>query len=321
MSAGITETDTVVATGKATWHGLDERSDHHMTPDEAFGIALDWTVAKVPVLAQVNGHSEAIPGYAATIREDTKAVLGVTKEKYQIIQNETVKDFMSALVDGGAVCETAGSLFGGKQVWMLAKVSEDIILPRNGGTILPYLLVLSSHDGTKALTARMTPIRVECANTVDMAIAGNKSAITIKHTALADPAKRIVEAQEALGFSYKWYDAFTASATKLAAAKMSAKSLDAFVTALFPNRKGEDEEDATRTVNRRNAVLALAKNAENLEAVRGTKWAAYNAVAEFADYGITYRQTAAATREDNRTASILGGSALALKERALALLN
>ena len=321
MSAGITETDKVVTTGKATWHGLDVRSDHHMTQEEAFSIALDWEVEKVPVLAKVNGHSEAIPGYAATIRTDTKAVLGVVKDKYQIIQNETVMAFAGALVDNGAVFETAGSLFGGKQVWALAKVRDDIILPRDGGTILPYLLVLSSHDGTKALTARMTPIRVECANTVDMAIAGSKAAIALKHTQFADPAKRIVEAQEALGFSFKWYDAFTAAATKLAGAKISDKALDEFVVALFPNRKGEDEDTATRTQNRRDAVLALAKNAPNLDPVRGTKWAAYNAVAEFADHGINYRQTKTASRDDNRTASILDGSALALKERALALLN
>lgn len=322
MSAGITENDTVVTTAAETWHGLDVRVDHHMTAEEAFGLALPWEPEKVPVLAQVNGHSEPIPGYAATIRSDTREVLGVVKDKYQLFLNSTIKQFVDALIDGGAGLQTIGSLFGGRLVWALAKVSEtNIILPKNGGTILPYLLVLSSHDGTKALTARMTPVRVECANTVDAAITNAKSAITIKHTRMADPMKRLVEAQEVLGFSYKWYDEFTAAATKMAGAKMSAKALNEFVDALFPNPKGEDEDMATRTQNRRDAVLALAKNAENLEGVRGTKWAAYNAVAEFADHGITYRQTATASRADNRAASILDGSAHGLKERALALLN
>jgi len=321
MAAGITETDKVVTTGAETWHGLDVRSDHHMTAQEAFEIALDWEVEKVPVLAQVNGHSDEIPGYAATIRSDTREVLGVVKAKYQIFQNSVIRDFMDALVDAGAAVQTAGSLFGGRFVWMLAKISEsNIILPKDGGTIVPYLLVGSSHDGTKALTARNTPVRVECKNTVDMAFRGTKAAYVIKHTSMADPAKRIVEAQEALGFSYKYYEAFTEAATKMAASKLSAKALDEFVVSLFPSQRGEDEETATRVLNRRNDVLALAKNAANLDAVRGTKWAAYNAVAEFADHGITYRQTATATREDNRAASILDGSASALKGRALDLL-
>jgi hypothetical protein len=102
---------------------------------------------------------------------------------------------------------------------------------------------------------------------------------------------------------------------------MSAARLEEFVNAVFPNRKGEDEDTATRTQNRRNQVLALAKNSANLEAVRGTEWAAFNAVAEFADHGITYRETPNATRADNRAAAILDGSAHLLKERALAILT
>lgn len=327
MTAGITDYDSLFTTGAVPWHGLGVRLPGLATMEEAIAASgLDWTVAKVPLLAQVNGSSEAIPGYSATMRESDQHILGVVKNGYQVMQNRTLFEFCDALAeaDNGAVYETAGSLFAGKVVWALMKLPENIILKKDGGTILPYFLGLTSHDGTKALTVRPTPVRVECANTVAMAEARNKAGFVVKHTRLADPMQRILEAQEALGFTFRWYQEFEASANKLIAKRLSAVKLNEFVVSLFPNRKGEDEVMATRTENRRNAVLALAKNAENLEAVRGTAWAAYNAVAEYADHEITYRDTSAKggqSRADNRAASILDGSAADLKQRALVLLN
>lgn len=328
MTSGITERDSMFSTGKLPWHqdiriGIKNRSDVLVTKEQAIELSgLDWTVRKVPVLAQVNGHSEAIPGYAATVRDSDDLVLGVVKDSYQVFQNETLFDFADALVgEGQAVYETAGSLFGGKIVWALLRLPDNIILPREAGEIIPFVAVDSSHNGTKAMTARPTPVRVECANTLNAAHMGKKASIVIKHTSMADPMARIVQAQEAMGFTFKWYEAFEATAKKLITAKMSGKNLEGFVNLVFPSRRDEDEDTATRTQNRRDAVLAIARNAENLEAVRGTKWAAYNAVAEFADHGITYRETKGASRDDNRAASILGGSALLMKERALALLT
>lgn len=327
MAAGITENDSMFSTGKLPWHqdiriGIKNRSETLLDREAALVAAgLDWEVEKVPILAKVNGHSAPIPGYAATVRASDKLVLGVVKEGYQVFQNRTMFDFASAVVETDkAVYETAGSLFGGTRVWALLRLPENIILPKGAGEIIPFILVDSSHDGTKALTARPTPIRVECGNTLNAAH-GRKASIVIKHTVNADPMARIIAAQEALGFTFRFYEDFAASAAKLINKKMGVKALDEYVALVFPNRKGEDKETATRTQNRRDAVLALAKNAVNLDAVRGTAWAAYNAVAEFADHGITYRTTKGATRDDNRAASILGGSALALKERALALLS
>lgn len=322
MTAGITDRDSLFTTGKVPWHNLGVRLPELATKEEAiYAAGLDWTVSKVPILAQVNGHSEPIPGYAATKRDSDNLVLGVVKDGYKVQDNSVLFDFASACVSTDkAIYETAGSLFGGKLVWALLKLTDDIVLPKNGGTILPYMLALTSHDGTKPLTVRQTPVRVECANTVDMAIRGMKAAFTVKHTRLSDPMKRIVEAQEALGFTFAYYKDFEAIAKKLVNKRMSLKGLEDYVNLVFPSTRGEDEEAATRTENRRKEVLALAKHSENLDAVRGTAWAAYNAVAEFADHGITYRQTGKTSREDNRAASILDGSAHGLKERALALL-
>lgn len=322
MSHGITEYDSMFSTGKVPWHGLGKRLPALATKEEAIEASeLGWGVKTVPVLAQVNGHSTQIPGFVATVRDTDNLVLGVVKEGYKVFQNETLFEFARALVDTDeAVFETAGSLFGGKIVWVLLKLPENIILPRDGGTILPYMLGFTSHDGSKAMSVRPTPIRVECANTLGMAERANRAAYVVRHTRFADPMQKIIAAQEAMGFTFRWYEHFQKSAETLIRQKMTVKDLTAFTVALFPNAKGEDEQTATRTQNRRDAVIALARNTENLAGVRGTAWAAYNAVAEYVDHQTTYHKTAN-SREENRAASILDGSAYALKTKALDLLT
>lgn len=325
MSHGITEFDSMFSTGKVPWHKLGKRLPELATMEEAIEASgLGWSVVKAPISARVgkSGSNIRIPGRVATMRESDNLPLGVVRETYKVIQNEELFAFARALVDTDeAVFETAGSLFGGKLVWALMKRPESIILPGNAGEIIPYIFVSSSHDGTRPLTAGPTPVRVECANTLGMAHHGSEKRFVIRHTRLADPAQRITEAQEALGFTFKWYDEFERQAIALVSKPMSWSELEEFTTKLIPNRKGEDAEEATRAKNRREAIIALATNSPNLEPVRGTAWATYNAVAEFADHGMTFRETKIASRADNRAASILDGAAHDLKAKALALLS
>lgn len=325
MSHGITAFDSMFSTGKVPWHSLGKRLPELATMEEAIAAAgLDWEVVKAPISARVgkSGSNVRIPGRVATLRAEDNLPLGVVRDTYTVLQNRTVYEFARALVDTDeAVFETGGSLFSGKLVWALMKRPENIVLPGDAGTIIPYIFVSSSHDGTRPLTAGPTPIRVECANTLGMAHRGSEARFVIRHTRLADPSARIVEAQEALGFTFKWYDAFEKAAVALVDKSMTWRELEEFTIKLIPNRRGEEAEEATRSKNRREAIIALAKHAPNLGSVRGTAWAAYNAVAEFADHGMTFRETKIASRAENRAASILDGAAHDLKAKALALLS
>jgi hypothetical protein len=47
--------------------------------------------------------------------------------------------------------ETAGSLNGGRRVWVLATLPEHV--PVGGDAMRPYVLLMSSHDGSTAVIA------------------------------------------------------------------------------------------------------------------------------------------------------------------------
>jgi hypothetical protein len=64
--------------------------------------------------------------------------------------------------------ETAGSLWGGRRVWCLARLPEFIAL--GGDLSATYIYVANSHDGSMAVTAAATPIRIVCANTLGAAL-------------------------------------------------------------------------------------------------------------------------------------------------------
>ena len=120
----------VFVTGEPAWHRLGVVIENATTSAEAIGLAgLDWRVEQWPVRAfDPDNHSieAGIPDTVANVRTDTKAVLGVVGKRYRVFQNHEAFDFMDGLVgDKLAMYETAGSLHGGKRVWMMASIPKE----------------------------------------------------------------------------------------------------------------------------------------------------------------------------------------------------
>ena len=172
MAHGITETDGMMYTGEAPWHRLGTKVEGAATAEEAIVAAgLDWNVVSKSVYTRnIAGGFEEVPNKIAVVREDTGLVLGVFGDGYQIAQNRGCFGMMNQVtMTDEAVYHTAGSIHGGKRIWMLVKLAEDIkVIP--GDTIQPYILLTNSHDGSSALRIVLTPIRVVCANTLTVAL-------------------------------------------------------------------------------------------------------------------------------------------------------
>jgi len=103
-------------------------------------------------------RSEEIPGYYATVRLDTAEVLGIVGERYRIVQNHEAFAFVDQLLGSSIHFETAGSLHGGKRVWVLATLPDHVEV--GGDAVRPYVLLMNSHDGSTAVIAATTPVRV-----------------------------------------------------------------------------------------------------------------------------------------------------------------
>ena len=106
------------------WHGLGTKVEEAPTSEEALRIAgLNWTVDQTPVYTD---SGLLIPGYKANRRSTDGSILGIVSDRYKIVQNTEAFEFTDAIVgeteDGVVKYETAGSLCGGKRIWLLAKM-------------------------------------------------------------------------------------------------------------------------------------------------------------------------------------------------------
>ena len=177
MSANV---ETMFYTREKPWHGLGTQVMEAPTSAAALSLAgLDWRVIQKPLLTY---DEIPVPGFKANLRDSDNQVLGVVTDRYKVVQNEDAFAFTDSLLGEGVTYETAGSLQNGRRTWILAKLPQRYII--SGDEITPYLVFMNSHDGSGAIKAAMTPIRVVCMNTLNLALS------TAKRTWSADQIGR-----------------------------------------------------------------------------------------------------------------------------------
>ena len=153
------------------WHGLGTIVAEAPDSSAALELAgLDWTVTQKDIATADGG--KVIPGFKANVRELDDKVLGIVTDRYKVVQNTEAFAFTDALLGEGVRYETAGSLQGGRRIWLLAKLPQQYII--NGDEITPYLVFMNSHDGSGSIKVAMTPIRVVCSNTLNLALSKAK---------------------------------------------------------------------------------------------------------------------------------------------------
>jgi len=274
------------------WHRLGTVTDGALTAEDALRIArLDWTVNKTedPI------HSTVLTGDGVarivlddkylTYRNhpvtDQPEALGVVGSAYTPFQNTEAFAFLSSVADeSGAVFETAGSLDGGKRVFVTMKMPETLMIGGVDAVDL-NLIAWNSHDGTSAFGAAITPVRVVCQNTLTIGLAQAVSRVTFRHT--ASIKGRVQQAREALALSFRVSEEFQREAENLINTTMMTPEFVRFVDDLLPIN-AQSTERVQDNVDRQRAEVKALWNAPTQANVAGTRWAAYNAVTEWADW-------------------------------------
>lgn len=187
------------------WHLLGEVYDRPLTAVEALqGAHADFEVGLQPIvgltpdiLAMIErGESidpellqkQIIEGHKATMRLDYNEALGIVSDSYGVVQNKHAFDFIDMLTTGELGGETptiecAGLLGHGERVFITAKFPEPIRLAGKDDLVDMYVVFTTSHDGTGAVTCMVTPVRVVCNNTLNLAFKQNSGKISMRHTA------------------------------------------------------------------------------------------------------------------------------------------
>lgn len=312
---------------EVAWHQLGSVTDGALTAEDALRVAqLDWTVYKseqpvqVPVLTHEGVSLVSVDEKYITYRDHPKlgvTGLGVVGRKYEVVQNSEAFEFLNLVADeSGAVFETAGSLNDGKQVFVSMKMPEGVTLAGGQDAVDLYLMAYNSHDGTKAFTVSVTPIRPVCANTVRLALRTAKSTFAMKHT--RNVQGRIQQAREALGVTFSYADAFAEAVDELASAAFTDAEFDQFIKSLVVSKTSKTERQERNEESTMEAMRELW-HAPTQANIAGTRWAAYNAVVEWADWAKPLK----AKGEDEaviRAERIMSGQLDAFKDRAYALL-
>lgn len=281
MSAGLLEYDWMLSAKERPWHGIGTVVEQAPTSDDAIRIAkLDWKVEQFPVFA----NGKEVDGYFANIRTDINQSLGIVKNRYQIVQNNEAFDFVDGIVGNKHIearYETAGSLFNGKRIFLLVKLPNKNLL---GDDVENYLFFTNSHDGSSALTAGITNVRVVCNNTLQMAIGEAQRIWRCRHTTNIEGKRQ--QAKEALGFAVKYMDSMDKTATELVQKKINEEK---FFRALFNSKLNLASEKAKEEMINRIHIIYNEK--DDLQNFKGTAWGMYNAVADYVSNTTPFKTT------------------------------
>jgi phage/plasmid-like protein (TIGR03299 family) len=153
-----------------------------------------------------------------------------------------------------------------------------------------YLLINTSHDGSVAIQASITPVRVVCANTLNLALGkgnrGVKQSFKIRHTQTA--SGRIQQAREALGLANAYIDEFDKLAQAMITKEITKAQFDKIVEVAYPKPEKDAKGSIKKWENKIDIINSIYVGTYN-HTISGTAWGAFNALTERLDWYRTAR--------------------------------
>lgn len=282
MAANV---ETMFFTGRtAPWHGLGTMVEHAPTSEDALILAgLDWKVIQKNLVTE-DGFS--VPGFKANVRDFDNRTLGVVTDRYKVVQNDEAFSFTDSLLGEGVTYETAGSLQEGRRTWILAKLPQRYII--SGDELTPYLVFMNSHDGTGAIKAAMTPIRVVCQNTLNLALAAAKRSWSTNH--VGDIRGKLQDARDTLLYAERYMAELGKAINVLNRQKLSDKQVYEYINQLFPLMDNATEQQAKNLRRMKEDVAKRYFEAPDLQHVGKNAYRFVNAVSDFATHAKPLRE-------------------------------
>lgn len=282
------------------WHGLGTIVADAPTSADALHLAgLDWDVLPEPVYLD-NGI--VIPNYVANTRSSDKKVLGIVTDRYKVVQNTEAFAFTDALLGEDVRYETAGSLNGGKRIWLLAKMPTEKIL---GDDVVPYLCFTNTHDGTGAVKVCMTNTRVVCNNTLNLALSTATRMWSTKH--MGDIQGKLAEAEQTLEMAHKYNSALAVEAEKLANTSIKDEEVEKILEEIFPIDENDSNRKQTNMTDARD-YFRFCYRQEDIKKFYGTLWGVVNAASDMACHMEPARNTD--SYRENNWGRIINGHAI-----------
>lgn len=290
------------------WHQLGTVFENPVSTAEMLSLAYmsgwDVRLESAAEIFNLVGNYEFNEDKLAVVRNHpfkngANHIVGWVGGRYQIVQNEQLFTLADGILDGGGQWETAGSIKNGSVVFGSLSIDRDIIVgagEANDVTKL-YLMVTSSFNGSTAVTGGITPVRVVCQNTLNMALPGLVQKFKFRHTQSVEG--RMQEARKAMGLTFKYADAFEKEANELYEREVTKQQFDDIIKVIYTSKE-DAQNSVTRAENKRDLLMQIWEG-DTSEGIRGTAWGALNTLTEHIDW---HRKP----RTDNPTGVLEGAS-------------
>lgn len=313
--------ESMFSVRKSPWHELGtvipealQSKDIETILDQA---GMNWSVTKRPIRAAsyasraslldpeapVEWTDFDLPAndFYAMVRDDTNAVLGVVKKAYQPFQNAQALDLLNdILLSGDVTIETAGVLWGGRKVWVLANIPQNLTI--EGDIHVPYLVVSTTHDGSGSIRADLTLMRVECQNSLRWAIRNPQLIEQLKAQGITNPSpswthrhstnvvSKAADARRMLGFAQEFLGAYEQEIEALMAKVVSPAEFDKLVAGFLPEPKGATDRQKANVAEKQAKVRGLYESERDGGKFKGTGWGALQAFSSYDLWGADIRE-------------------------------
>lgn len=283
MAANV---ETMFSVREKPWHGLGTIVKEAPTSADAIRLAgLDWSVVQEPIYTNFN---RVVEGYRANVRSSDRKVLGVVSDRYKVVQNVDAFSFTDELLGKGVRYETAGSLQEGKKVWLLARLPREYIIA--GERISPYLVFSNTHDGSGSVKVAITPVRVVCNNTLNLALGTAKRSFSMIHT--GNIQDKIQEAKDTLFMAEEYMDCLGVEFEQLRRQKITDGQVKEYIELLLPMEKEPTDIQRKNIIRLRKDMERRYYDAPDLQKVGNNAYRFINAVSDFATHSSPLRRTA-----------------------------
>lgn len=279
--------ETMFSVREKPWHGLGQIVADAPDSETALEAAgLDWNVIQKDI--RTADDTDIIAGFKANVRDRDGSVLGIVTDRYRVVQNKEAFAFTDALLGEGVRYETAGSLQGGRRTWMLARLPHQYII--NGDEVSPYLVFMNSHDGSGSIKVAMTPVRVVCSNTLNLALATAKRSWSCNHT--GDITGKMNEARETLLYAGQYMAELGKTFDRLNQIKLSDGKVAEFISVLLPETPGSTPQQKRNIQRTREDMRQRYFDAPDLQGTGKNAYRFINAVSDFATHAKPLRERA-----------------------------
>ena len=232
--------------------------------------------------------SSVISGFKANVRDRDNSVLGIVTDRYKVVQNSEAFAFTDELLGEGVRYETAGSLQGGRRTWLLARLPHQYII--NGEEISPFLVFMNAHDGSSAIKVAMTPVRVVCSNTLNLALSTAKRSWSCYHT--GDINGKMDEARNTLLFAGKYMAELGKSFDELGQIKLLDSKVVEFINELIPEPDNASPQQHRNIIKLREDAKSRYFDAPDLQGVGKNGYRFINAISDFSTHAKPLRERA-----------------------------